>query len=78
MCYIDAQFYYTYGIHRVFSRNIVLGGKIAFVGRENVKNVKKQNKICCCLGGNFKTLGGEFLPPKGPEKNTGYTLFCMS
>ena len=42
---------------RVFSRNVVWGGGggIAFVGSENVKNMKKQNKICCCLGGNFKT-----------------------
>ena len=41
---------------RVFSRDVVLGGEIAFVGRENVKNIqKKTNEICYCLGGEFKT-----------------------
>ena len=54
---------------RVFSRDVVLGG-IAFVGRENVKNIQKQTKFCYCLGGKFKTLGVEISPPKGPEKNT--------
>ena len=39
---------------RVFSRDVVLGGEIAFVGRENVKNILKTNKICYCLGGNSK------------------------
>ena len=40
------------------------------MGKENVKNIQKTNKICYCLGGKFKTLGGEISPPKGPEKNT--------
>ena len=48
------------------------GGEIAFVGRENVKNIQKTNKICYCLGGGgIQNLGGEISPPKGPEKNTG-------
>jgi len=37
----------------LFSRDVVLGGKIAFVGRENVKNIQKTNEICYCLGGEF-------------------------
>ena len=37
------------------SRDVVLGEEIAFVGRENVKNILKTNKICYCLGGGFKT-----------------------
>ena len=41
---------------RVFSRDVVLGGKIAFVGGENVKNILKTNKICYCLGGG----GGKY------------------
>ena len=54
------------------------GGGIAFVGRQNVKNILKSNEICYCLGGKFKTWGGGggggggggISPPKGPEKNT--------
>ena len=54
---------------RVFSRDVVLGG-IAFVGRENVKNILKTNEICYCLGGGeIQNYRGE-IPPKGPEKNT--------
>ena len=35
-----------------FSRDVLWGGGIAFVGRENVKNIqKKTNEICYCLGG---------------------------
>ena len=45
-------------MNRVFFQ----GGKIAFVGRENVKNIQKTNKPCYCLGGNSPP------PPKGPEK----------
>jgi len=57
---------------RVFSRNVVWGG-IAFVGRENVKNIQKTNFVIV-LGENLK-LRGEFPPPlKGPKK----TLCVMS
>ena len=55
---------HTVTTHRVFSRDVVLGGGggggggIAFVGRENVKNIQKRNEIRYCLGGKFKTLGG--------------------
>ena len=47
------------------------GGKIAFVGRENVKNIQKTNKICYCLGGggNLK-LREKISSPKGPEKKS--------
>ena len=31
------------------------GGGIALSGEENVKNIQKTNKLCYCLGGNFKT-----------------------
>ena len=51
---------------RVFSRDVVLGGKIAFVGGENVKNILKTNKICYCLGGGggkLKTFRGGEIPP---------------
>ena len=37
-----------------------------------MKNIQKTNEICYCLGGKFKTIGGEISPPKGPEKNTVY------
>ena len=43
------------GPARVFSRDVVFGGEIAFVGRENVKNIQKTNEIRYCLGGKFKT-----------------------
>ena len=44
-------------------------GEIAFVGRENVKNIQQTLLL---FGGNSPT------PPKGPEKNsqTGYTHWC--
>ena len=31
------------------------GGGIALSGEKNVKNIQKTNKLCYCLGGNFKT-----------------------
>ena len=52
-----------------FFEKCSLGGEIAFVGRENVKNIQKTNKICYCLGGggggNLK-LRGEIPPPPPP------------
>ena len=39
---------------RVFSRDVVFWGGIAFVGRENVKNIQITNKILLSLGGKFK------------------------
>ena len=59
---------------RVFSRDVVLGGKLLLWGEKNVKNIQKTNEICYCLGGGgggIQNLGGEISPPKGPEKNTG-------
>ena len=39
-----------------FSRDVVFWGGIAFVGRENVKNIQKTNEIRYCLGRReFKT-----------------------
>ena len=52
---------------RVFLE-IKFKGGIAFVGRENIKNIHKTNKICYSFGGKSKTF-----PPKGPEKNTKLT-----
>ena len=51
-----------------FSRNVVWGWEIAFVGRENVKNIQKTNKICyfvcvcvcVCVGGGGGGGGGEY------------------
>ena len=40
---------------RVFSRDVVLGGKLLLWGEKNVKNIQKTNEICYCLGGKFKT-----------------------
>ena len=59
-------------VYRVFSRNVVFfwgGGGIVFVGRENVKNIQKTNKLCYYLGGNLK-LRGEISPLKALKKNT--------
>ena len=39
----------------VFSRDVVLGGKLFLWGEKNVKNIQKTNEICYCLGGKFKT-----------------------
>ena len=39
----------------VFSRDVVLGGKLFLWGEKNVKNIQKTNEICNGLGG-----GGEF------------------
>ena len=57
---------------RNFSTN-VFRGEIAFMGRENVKNVQKTNKNLLVFG------GGEIFPPKGPEKKTKtlLLLLCM-
>ena len=33
-----------------------------------MKNILKTNKICYCLGGKFKTYGGEFPPLKALKK----------
>ena len=47
-----------------------LGGEIAFVGRENVKNIHK-----------LLLFGGEISSSKGPEKNTmwkDYRQACKS
>ena len=53
---------------RVFSRNVVWGGGggggIAFVGRENVKNIQKQTNFVIVLWEILK-LRGEF-PPQRP------------
>ena len=54
-CSPQQQYKYIQG----FSRDVVLGGGgggIAFVGRENVKNIQKTNEICYCLGGKFPPL----------------------
>ena len=42
------------------------------MGRENVKNIQKTNKICCCFGGeNLKLLGGGGISPlKALKKKT--------
>ena len=56
--------FYSFTLHIVnlsrdiFSRNCSLGGWITFVGREDVNNIQKTNKICYYLGGKFKTWGG--------------------
>ena len=52
---------------RVFSRDVVLGGKMLLWGEKNVKNIQKTNEICYCLGGgggggNSKLRGGNFPP----------------
>ena len=39
------------------------GGEIAFVGRENVKNILKNEQNLLLFG-----RGGGNFPPKGPEK----------
>ena len=52
---------------RVFSRDVVLGGEIAFVGRENAKNILKTSEICYCLGGKIQNLRG-FPPLKALKK----------
>ena len=33
-----------------------------------MKNIRKTNKICYCLGGEIQNSGGEISPPKGSEK----------
>ena len=45
-------------------------GEIAFVGRENVKNIQKNKHILLLFGWEIKNLGGGggISPPKGPEK----------
>ena len=59
-----------------FSRDVVWGGagEIAFVGRENAKNIQKTNEIRYCLGGGIQNLAGEISPPKGPEKKHSVKL----
>ena len=70
-----------YSVFFFFSRNVVYRGEIAFVGRENMKNIQKTNFVIVLGGGGGG--GGELKPwggggggisyPKGPEKNTGVT-----
>ena len=52
---------------QVFSRDACsFGGEIAFVGRENVKNIQKnKNKSHYCLG---EGGGGDFPPPKALKR----------
>ena len=51
-----------------FFKKCSLGGKSAFVGRENVKNIQKTNKICYCLGGGGR--GGISPLTTMKKKNT--------
>ena len=57
---------------RVFSRDVALGGEIAFVGREKCEEYSKNKRNLLLFGGEIQNLGGEISPPKGPEKNTVY------
>ena len=41
------------------------GRGIAFMGRENVKNIQKKKKMKFVI-----VWGGGISPPKGPEKST--------
>ena len=50
-----------------FSRNVVYRGEIAFVGRENMKNIQKTNFVIV-WGGELKPWGGEFLTLKALKK----------
>ena len=59
----------TTGI-RVFSRDVVLGGKLLLWGEKNVKNIQKNKRNLLLFGGEIQNLGGKISPPKGPEKNT--------
>ena len=45
------------------------------MGRENVKNIKKQTKFVIVWGEILKLRGEISPPPKGPEKNTGCSYF---
>ena len=54
------------GLCRVFSRDVVLGGKLILWGEKMWKISKKQMKFVLVWGGNSK-LGGGISPPKGPE-----------
>ena len=56
-----------------FSRDVVLGGN-CFCGERKCEYPKKQAKFIIVWGGNSKLSGGEFPPPKGPEKNTAGTV----
>ena len=59
-----------HSLYRVFSRDVVLGGEIAFVGREKCEKYPKNKRNLLLFGGEIQNLGGEISPPKGPEKNT--------
>ena len=61
-----------HGTVRVFSRDVVLGGKLLLWGEKMRRISKKQTKFLL-FGGEIQNLGGEISPPKGPEKNTGYS-----
>ena len=57
-------------LFRVFPRDVVLGGEIAFVRRENVRNMpKKIKKIVIVWGGNSK-FRAEIPPPLKALKKT--------
>ena len=49
-----------------FSRNVVYRGEIAFVGRENMKNIQKTNFVIV-WGGGGGGGGGELKPWGGGE-----------
>ena len=55
---------------RVFSRDVVLGGKLLLWG-EKCEEYPKIEQNLLLFGGEIQNLGGEISPPKGPEKNTG-------
>ena len=52
---------------RVFSRDVLLGGKLLLWGEKMWRYPKKQTKFVIVWGENSK-LRGEISPPKGPEK----------
>ena len=57
---------------RVFSRNVVQGGKLLLWGEKSIneKNIQKTSKICYCLEGEFK-IWGESPPLKALKKSLG-------
>ena len=57
--------------NRVFSRNVVLGGKLLCGEKKCEKHSKnEQTLLLFGEGREILNLGGEISPPKGPEKKT--------
>ena len=47
------------------------------MGREKCEKYPKNKRNLLLFGGEIQNLGGEISPPKGPEKNTEFSILVI-